>query len=91
MAAATIEKKVGETLILGFRYHSPALASDETITAASVSAQAGINAGAVSVSSPQVSCPVSGGTGGYEYTIRFTSTTSQGQVFIDDYEVKVVA
>lgn len=91
MASGLIEKHVGETLIIGFRYHSPALDDDETLTGVNVTAPSGIVAGAADVSGKEVSCPVSGGTAGTDYTIRFAAQTSQGQIFIDDYIVKVIA
>lgn len=91
MAAGTIEKHVGETLIIGLRYHSPALDEDESIISATASAQIGITAGTVDVSGDEVSCPVSGGTAGTDYTIRFTISTDQGQIIQDDYVVKVIA
>jgi hypothetical protein len=89
MASGLIEKHVGETIILGFRYHSPALDDDETLIGVSVSAT-GITVGAADVSGTEVSCPVSGGTAGSDYTIRFTVSTSQGQIFVDDFIVKVI-
>lgn len=90
MASGTIQKKVGELLHLGFRYSSPALASGETLTGVNISAT-GITVGAGSISGREVTCAVSGGTAGTDYTIRFTVSSSSGQVFIDDYIVKVVA
>ncbi len=86
-----IEKKVGERLTLGFRYHSPTLDDGETITGLSVTAQAGITAGTGQISGREVYVPISGGTAGTDYTIRFTITTDQGQTIIDDYVVKVKA
>jgi hypothetical protein len=90
MASAVITKKAGETLNLGFRYHSPALAAGEVVTSCVIAAPAGITAGTVDVTTPEVYAPISGGTAGTDYTLRYTVTTDQGQVFIDDYLVKVV-
>ena len=89
MASGLSTKHVGETLNLGFRYHSPALHADEFITGASISAS-GITVGTPDISSTEVSAFVSGGTAGTDYTLRFTISTSQGQTLIDDYIVKVV-
>lgn len=91
LSSGIIQKHVGETIIIGFRYHSPALDDDESIIAASASAQTGITMGTVDISGAEVYGPVSGGTAGTDYTIRFTVSTDQGQVFIDDYLVKVIA
>lgn len=91
MATGMIEKHAGETLTLGFRYHSPALEDDETLVAVSINAPAGITVGSADISGTEVYAPVSGGTAGTDYTLRFTSSTSQGQAFIDDYIVKVIA
>jgi len=91
MASGLIEKHVGETLIIGFRYHSPALEDDETLLSVSISAQSGITAGTAAISGREVSVPISGGTAAADYTIRFTVSTSKGQIFIDDYIVKVIA
>lgn len=91
LATGTIQKHVGETIIIGFRYHSPALDDDENIISVAVSAQTGITAGTADISGTEVYCPVSGGTAGTDYTLRFTVSTDQGQVFIDDYLVKVIA
>lgn len=91
MAEGTIQKHAGETLVIGFRYHSPALNDDETITGGSVTAQTGITAGTATIDGKEIYCSVSGGTANTDYTIRFTINTDQGQVLIDDYLVKVVA
>jgi hypothetical protein len=91
MASGLIEKHVGETLVIGFRYHSPAFGDDETLTGVSIGATSGIVVGTADVSGLEVSAPISSGVAGTDYTIRFTSSTSKGQVFIDDYIVKVIA
>lgn len=90
MASGLSEKHVGETLIIGFRYHAPALEDDETLLSVSVSAQ-GITVGTAAISDREVTVPVSAGTAGTDYTIRFTVSTSRGQILIDDYIVKVIA
>jgi len=89
MADAKITKKPGETLLLGFRFHSPTLGDGETIIALSVSAQTGITAGTSQISGNDVYAPISGGTTGSDYVITYTASTDQGQVFVKEYLVKV--
>lgn len=92
MATATISKKAGESLVLGFRYHSPAIDDGETIIGVSVTAQtAGITKGTPQIDGNEVYCLVSGGSAGTDYTLRYTVSTDQGQILIDDWVVKVTA
>ena len=90
MASGLIEKHVAETLRLGFRYHSPALSDDETIIGVTISTPTGISTGTPDITATTIEVPVSGGTAGTDYTIRFIASTSQGQSFVDDYIVKVI-
>ena len=90
---AVIRKKVGEKFRLPPFDVIEDLASGETIASCTAAATpAGLTlTGLVQISGTQIHQIVEGGVAGTDYVIRFTMTTSAGQVFIYDCLVKVVA
>ena len=83
MAIEVVEKAVSETFPIGLTYISPDLATGETILGTTTVAvtPTGLTLGAVTVTSPEVSAFISGGTAGVEYVVLFKTVTSGGKTF----------
>lgn len=88
---AVIHKKPLEEFPIGLRYREPDLPTGVTITSVAVSVTTGLTKGTSGVitDGTEVYCWISGGTDLTDYTVRFTSTISDGKTLIDDYLVKV--
>lgn len=86
-----VAKKVAEEFQLEFRYTSDRLDAGQTISSCVVtSSPAGITLnGAATIDGNTVKQFVSGGTAGSEYYLTFTTTLSDGSVYLDDIVVQV--
>lgn len=86
-----VSKKAAEKFQLEFRYTSDRLDAGQTISSCVVtSSPSGISLdGAASISGNTVNQFVSGGTEGSEYYLTFTTTLSDGSVYLDDIVVRV--
>lgn len=88
--AGTIEKRAAEKFPVGFRYLEPDLPDGVTITGVvAAGTPSGLTVGSGQFSGAEIFAWVEGGTAGTDYTVRFTTTLSDGKILVDDFVVKV--
>ena len=88
-----ISLKTGEKMAIGLRYSAPDLESGETISTVACAVLPGTGltlVGAEVIDGDEVSQVVHAVSAG-EYVVTFTTTISSGQIYLDDYTVKVRA
>jgi hypothetical protein len=92
---AVIKKRPIERFPIGFRFIAPDLEEGESIVAATAEIMPQNAGGLDLVGSPTidgndtVSQSIDGGTDGHDYYVRFTVTTSSGNIYQDSIYVMV--
>jgi hypothetical protein len=93
LPTSVIRKRVSESWPIGFKYSGEDLPSGVTIASCAVTVSpAGLTVVASgTVSGDEVSSLISGGTAATDYTVKFLTTLSNGNILQDDFLVRVVA
>ena len=94
MRILRLKKRPSEQYPIGLKYVTPDLKSDETIVSATATIYPDVVGGIVALGSPiinidLVSQLIGGGVDGVDYTVKFKTTTSSGNVYQDSILVCV--